>query len=170
MPTQIDVTALTEYVRWSVALLGAFAGALWLALVVWTFRDMRARSRDFFAQLLAAMVAATLPIAGFIIYLILRPRETLSEAYERSLEAEALLQEIEERPFCPGCNRPTRNNWHVCPYCQTILKKPCPNCKQMLDLTWNVCAFCATPAPGWESRAALDGSPTQEGMTQTNQT
>jgi hypothetical protein len=149
MPTEIDLTSLTTYVRWSVALLGAFVGALWLALVVWTFRDMRARSRDIFAQLLASMVAAILPIAGFIIYLILRPRETLSEVYERSLEAEALLQEIEERPFCPGCNRPTRKDWHVC-----------PNCKQMLDLTWNVCAFCATPAPGRESRAALDGSPT----------
>ena len=113
MTNEIDFTSLATYVRWSIALLGAFAGALWLALIVWTFRDMRARSRDLFAQLLAAMVSAILPIAGFVIYLILRPRETLSETYERSLEAEALLQEIEERPVCTGCNRPTRNNWHV---------------------------------------------------------
>ena len=159
MTNEIDFTSLATYVRWSIALLGAFAGALWLALIVWTFRDMRARSRDLFAQLLAAMVSAILPIAGFVIYLILRPRETLSETYERSLEAEALLQEIEERPFCPGCNLYTRNKWHDCPQCQTILKKPCPNCNQMLELTWNVCAFCANPAPGRESRAALDGKP-----------
>ena len=160
MSLEPDLNSWTTYVRWSIALLGAFVGALWLALVVWTYRDMRARSRDIFAQLLAAMVAAILPIAGFTIYLILRPRETLAEAYERSLEAEALLQEIEERPFCPGCNRPARGDWQVCPYCQTILKKPCPGCKAMLDLTWNVCAFCATAAPGRESRAALDGSST----------
>ncbi|NIW47440.1 MAG: zinc ribbon domain-containing protein, partial [Gammaproteobacteria bacterium] len=68
---------------------------VWISLVVWTFRDMRARSRDPFAQLLAAVVVAILPGAGLLVYLILRPPETLAEAYERALEEEALLQEIE---------------------------------------------------------------------------
>ena len=150
-----DLTDILNYVRIGVALLGAFTAALWLSLVIWTFRDMRSRSRDVFAQFLAALVVAALNIPGFIVYLILRPPETLAQAYERSLEEEALLQEIEERPTCPGCGRATHTEWKVCPFCQTILKKACPQCGKLLDLNWNVCANCGTPAPGREAKASF---------------
>ena len=53
-----------------------------------------------------AVMVAILNVPGLLIYIFLRPRETLSEAYERSLEEEALLQEIEEKPVCPGCLDP----------------------------------------------------------------
>jgi RNA polymerase subunit RPABC4/transcription elongation factor Spt4 len=151
-----DLPAILNYVRYGVALLGAFIAALWLSLVIWTFRDMRSRSRDIFAQFLAALVVAVLNIPGFIVYLILRPPETLSQSYARSLEEEALLQEIEERPTCPGCSRATKPDWKICPHCQTILKKVCSNCGKLLDLNWNVCASCGTPAPGREARASFE--------------
>jgi endonuclease YncB( thermonuclease family) len=38
--------------------LGAMTAAFWLALIIWTFRDVRARSRDIFAQILAALLVA----------------------------------------------------------------------------------------------------------------
>ena len=124
------------------AVLGALLIALWLSLVIWSFRDMRARSRDPFAQFLAALVVAALPGAGVLIYLILRPPETLTEAYERALEEEALLQEIEERPACPGCSRTVDPNWILCPHCHTRLKKACPDCNALMELQWNLCPFC----------------------------
>jgi len=77
--------------------------------------------------------------------LMLRPRETLSEAYERSLVEEALLQEIEEKPTCPGCKQRVQADWQVCPSCHTRLKKPCIRCGQTLELAWNLCPYCATP-------------------------
>jgi len=80
-----------------VAFLGAFLAALWVSLILWTFRDARSRSRDPFAHLLAALMVAVFGPLGMFIYLILRPQETLAEAYERSLEEEALLQDIEVR-------------------------------------------------------------------------
>jgi len=116
--------------------------ALWLALIVWAYRDMRSRSRDTFAQLGSLLLVALLTIPGLIIYLLVRPRETLSEAYERSLEEEALLQEIEEKPTCPGCGQRVQDNWQACPHCFTRLKKPCTNCSQMLELSWQVCPYC----------------------------
>ena len=155
MPINFDLDSITFYVQLTITVLGAFLAALWLALTIWTFRDMRARSRDIFAQLLATLVVAILNIPGFIVYLILRPRETLAEAYERSIEEEALLQEIEERQTCPGCSRNVDEDWHYCPNCQTILKKPCRSCGRLLDLTWNVCPFDGTPAPGREALAQL---------------
>ena len=116
--------------------------ALWLALVVWAYRDIRSRSRDTFAQLGTLVLVAVLMIPGCIIYLLVRPRETLAEAYERSLEEEALLQEIEEKPTCPGCGQRVQDNWQACPHCFTRLKKPCTNCHQMLELSWQVCPYC----------------------------
>ncbi|MCP5098719.1 MAG: zinc ribbon domain-containing protein [Chloroflexi bacterium] len=133
---------IVSYLTIVAAIAGALIAALWISLVVWAFRDMRARSRDPFAQMLSALVVAVLPIVGIIIYLILRPPETLAEGYERSLEEEALLQEIEERPSCPGCSRTVQGDWILCPYCHTRLKKACPDCNSLLDLQWNLCPFC----------------------------
>ncbi len=133
---------------------GMVLAAFWLAMVIWTFRDMRARSRDFIAQLLVALLVAVLNVPGLVIYLMLRPRETLSEAYERSLEEEALLQEIEEKPTCPGCKQRVQESWQACPACHTRLKQPCVRCGQMLELSWNLCPYCATAQTGYggESR------------------
>jgi RNA polymerase subunit RPABC4/transcription elongation factor Spt4 len=124
------------------SILGALLAAVWISLVVWTFRDMRSRSRDPFAQLLAAVVVAILPGAGLLVYLILRPPETLAEAYERALEEEALLQEIEERPACPGCSRTVDGRWILCPHCHTRLRKICRDCNSLMELQWNLCPYC----------------------------
>ncbi len=132
---------------------GAIIASTWLGMVLWTLRDMRARSRDVLAQGAATLMVAVLHVFGLILYLMLRPRETLAEAYERSLEEEALLQGIEEKPVCPGCGRPSNVLWQVCPHCHTRLKKPCTNCGHLLDLAWNLCPFCATQqSTGSESR------------------
>jgi hypothetical protein len=126
------------------AFLGAFLAALWLSLVIWTFRDIRARSRDIFAQILATLVVAILNLPGLLIYIMVRPRETLAEAYDRSLEEEALLQSIEEQESCPGCSQRTDPNWVICPFCHTKLKKNCRQCGRAIHLHWTVCPYCGT--------------------------
>jgi RNA polymerase subunit RPABC4/transcription elongation factor Spt4 len=131
------------------AVVGAFGAALWLSLILWAFRDIRKRSRDPVAQIFAAAVVAILNLPGLVIYLILRPPETLAEAYERSLEEEALLQSIEEKAICPGCGRAARDDWQVCPFCHTKLKKVCVTCSALLDLGWNICPFCASSQLGY---------------------
>jgi RNA polymerase subunit RPABC4/transcription elongation factor Spt4 len=156
-----NLDALSDYVLLIVAFLGAFVSALWLSLIIWTFRDMRARSRDIFAQILAAAVVAVLTVPGLIIYLILRPPKTLAETYEQSLEEEALLQEIEEKRVCPGCGRQADEDWRICPNCMTKLKKPCAKCGQLMDLPWNVCPYCATPVEGMRSN---DGAESPEAI------
>ncbi len=129
-----------------VALFAAFLTAVWISVVIWTFRDIRSRSRDIFAQVLATLMALVFfpffPLPGLILYYILRPRETLAEVYERSLEEEALLQGIEERLACPGCNRRIEEDFMICPTCHTRLKKACPTCGRLLHLRWNICPYC----------------------------
>lgn len=140
--------------------LSVYAGvvlvAFWVAMIMWAYRDMRSRSRDGLAQILVAVVVALLNLPGLLIYLFLRPRETLSEAYERSLEEEALLQEIEEKPTCPTCRQRIEADWQLCPNCHTVLKRACVRCSRLLELTWEICPFCATPQAQTSGRTAGD--------------
>ncbi|MBN1584074.1 MAG: zinc ribbon domain-containing protein [Anaerolineae bacterium] len=134
-----------------VAFFSAFTVALWISLVIWTFRDMRARTRDAFAQLLVAAMVLILGPLGTILYLMLRPRETLAEKYERSLEEEALLQDIEERTICPACKQPIENDFMVCPVCHTKLRQHCAHCDRLIHPRWSVCPYCGktqAPIPG----------------------
>ncbi|KAF0108279.1 MAG: hypothetical protein FD146_853 [Anaerolineaceae bacterium] len=133
---------------------GAFLAALWLALIVWTYRDIRNRHRDRLVHILAAGLVALLNLPGVLVYLVLRPAHTLEEEYERTLEEEALLQAIEDQPLCPGCERRVREDWVVCPNCQTKLKKPCHHCGKLMELPWNICPYCGTPAPGMRREGA----------------
>lgn len=142
---------------------GMVLAALWLAMVIWAFRDMRSRSRDLLAQLLVAVMVALLTFPGLLIYLFLRPRETLSEAYERSLEEEALLQEIEEKPVCPGCRQRINEDWQACPNCHTRLKKACTRCGKMLELSWDLCPYCAASQPAYASEKTASTAPTGYG-------
>jgi len=146
MPFNLD--SLANNILLITAFFGAFLSALWLSLILWTYRDMRARSRDVYAQILAAVVVAVLFLPGLVVYLILRPPQTLNEIYEDSLEEEALLQEIEERRTCPGCGRHAPEDWIVCPNCHTKLKKNCAHCGRLMDLPWNLCPYCATSVEG----------------------
>jgi len=133
----------------------AVLAACWLAMIIWAYRDMRARSRDRLAQLIVAFMVAVLNLPGLLIYIFLRPRETLSEAYERSLEEEALLQDIEEKPVCPACGQRVKENWQACPSCHTRLKKPCINCGHVLELSWNMCPYCTASQVSYKTDDAL---------------
>jgi RNA polymerase subunit RPABC4/transcription elongation factor Spt4 len=143
-----DPTFLSGFALILSSLTGAFLVALWVALVVWTYRDIRARHRDRLVHILAALLVAILNLPGVLVYLILRPQRTLEEEYQQTLEEEALLQAIEENTVCPGCERHVREDWVVCPSCQTKLRKPCHSCGRLMELPWNICPYCGTPAPG----------------------
>jgi len=130
------------------AFAGAFLVALWVSLVVWTYRDIRSRARDPLVQTLSALLVAVLNLPGVLVYLILRPPRTLEEEYQRTLEEEALLQALEDLPLCPGCERRVKEDWQVCPNCHTKLKKNCHACSKLMELPWNICPYCGTPAPG----------------------
>jgi len=123
-------------------LAGAYVLVFWISIVAWTYRDIRDRSRDAAFQVVAVLLVLVFNILGLVIYLILRPRETLAEAYARSLEEEALLQELEEQGICPSCKRYITGEFVICPYCRTQLKEPCIKCGRPLSFNWLACPYC----------------------------
>lgn len=163
MPAIPSVELLTGSLNVLLGFLGIALAALWFALAIWAARDLRARSRSIAAAALVFLLVLVLPIVGLVIYLLLRPRETLAEAYDRALGQEALLQQIEERPACPGCSRTIDSRWMVCPHCHTRLREPCPACNSLLELQWDLCPYCGTivraePVEAAVAAPAIDGA------------
>jgi RNA polymerase subunit RPABC4/transcription elongation factor Spt4 len=135
---------------------GVWALLLWLSIVVWVYRDSRDRSRDSSLQVLSVFVVLMFfpgfNIPGLALYLMLRPRDTLEEAYARSLEEEALLRELGDEGSCPSCRRLTDKEFQYCPSCcKTQLKDRCAKCERLLSYSWVACPSCGTvretPAP-----------------------
>jgi RNA polymerase subunit RPABC4/transcription elongation factor Spt4 len=131
---------------------GIWALLLWLSIVVWVYRDIRDRTRDSSLQLLSVFVVLmffpAFNVPGLALYLMLRPRDTLEEAYARSLEEEALLRELGDEGSCPSCRRLTEKSFKFCPSCQTQLKDACASCDQLLSFSWVACPYCGTARPG----------------------
>lgn len=126
---------------------GLWVVLLWLAIIVWTYRDVRSRTRDPLLQVLAIFLVLMFFIPGLALYLLVRPQETLEEGYARSLEEEALLREIGEEGACPTCRRFVERDFLVCPFCQAHLKEVCTSCGRLLSFTWLACPYCGTARP-----------------------
>jgi RNA polymerase subunit RPABC4/transcription elongation factor Spt4 len=140
------------------ALIGAYLTALWFCLVVWTFRDIHKRTRDVIVQILATLLVLVFNLPGLVLYLILRPPETLDEQYERALEEEALLEEIRERQACPTCKAHVEPTFVLCPMCATQVKRRCPSCSELLQLGWKLCPYCGYREPARDAEPATIGS------------
>jgi hypothetical protein len=140
-----------------VAALGAFIFAFWVAMGIWAFNDIRSRSRDWLAIILAVLLVMVFPIVGLILYMLIRPKSTLADAYDRALEEEALLRELEETHACAACGVPVKETWIFCPNCHTQLQHTCPACSNLVRNEWAICVYCGTAQrPAVATRAAQE--------------
>jgi Double zinc ribbon len=137
-----------------------YAVLLWLGTAYWAFRDMQARTENpilpYFSAALIIFFTPLLFVFAVVLYLIVRPRESLAEIYERSLAEESLLAEVEKNELCPVCRDRVHADWLVCPNCRTRLHRVCPSCNRLADPHWPLCAYCGhefAPAPPKEPEA-----------------
>ena len=133
-----------DLARIAIIIAVAYFLVLWVAALVWTYRDIASRTRDSFSQTIALILVLVFNLPGLLVYLVLRPQETLVDAYDHQLEAEALLHEIQDQATCPSCRRKIDDDFIACPYCRTALRTPCENCSKALATTWVLCPYCAS--------------------------
>jgi RNA polymerase subunit RPABC4/transcription elongation factor Spt4 len=152
------VGPLLDVLKW---VFGIYIVLLWMATVIWTYRDIHARHEEALLQVLAVSMALLLPFAGLGVYMMLRPRQTISDRYERSLEEEYLRHDIEEQFVCPQCQRGIDHEFILCPHCHTALRRRCISCDHVIDLTWSICPYCGDDGSG------LVGRTTQIRMRET---
>ena len=172
-PGSSTLSNITNYLGIFIGFLVAFLVIFWLSLIIWTFRDIRSRTQDFLSQILGTLLVTVFFIGGLFIYLILRPRYTLAEVYERQLEEESLLVEMTERQTCTNCHARVESDFQVCPSCGQKLKRPCPKCERLLELRWTFCPYCASNLtsmpmqnmPGMSNVPAIQG---MQGMPPAN--
>jgi RNA polymerase subunit RPABC4/transcription elongation factor Spt4 len=134
--------AIARGLQLLIALGGAYLLALWFALIVWTFQDIQTRSRSVVAQIFSTLVVVLFFVPGVLIYLILRPRDTLDDAFQRSLEEEYLLQDLDELLLCPTCQHQVESDFIFCPHCRSALRTSCVGCGRLIDLRWDICPYC----------------------------
>ncbi len=128
-----------------VAVLGAFLFAFWIAMGIWTFNDIRTRSRDWLSISLAVVLVLVFPIIGWLLYMMIRPKVTLAEMYDRALEEESLLRELEETLTCHTCGIPVKESWVYCPNCHSQLQHACSTCGALVRNEWDICVNCGAP-------------------------
>ena len=133
--------------QFTIAGLAAFGVALWFAMAVWTYRDIERRSSNIAVQILATLVVVLGFLPGIVIYLLLRPRETVEQRYQREIEDSYLAQEISSIAACPICARAVKDEFIFCPDCGTSLRRTCGSCGRLADADWKVCAFCGHDLP-----------------------
>ncbi len=158
------LTTLQGFVGPLIGCTVAFVVIFWLSLIIWTFRDIRSRTQDMISQVLATVLVAAFFVGGLFIYMILRPRQTLAEIYERQLEEESLLAEMTERQTCSNCHARIESDFQVCPSCSQKLKRSCPKCERLLELRWTFCPYCATNVAG----SSMPGMPNMAAMQNAN--
>jgi hypothetical protein len=143
----------------------AFMVILWLTLCFWAFRDIQSRTRDLVAQIFATLLVLFLNFPGVLIYMLVRPKETLAQAYERSLQEEYMLQDLEEREICPVCRVKTQPDFQFCYSCRTRLRRECTGCGQLIKVKWASCPYCSTPQKVRSRESTLDRAGLGAGRT-----
>jgi RNA polymerase subunit RPABC4/transcription elongation factor Spt4 len=98
----------------------------WVVIPIWVAGDARQRGAE--SPLLWAVFVLLTWIVGLVIYLLLRPRETVT--FE-----------------CDSCGRQVKSEYTACPHCGNDLRPRigrCPSCKRLVDRDWAFCPYCKT--------------------------
>jgi hypothetical protein len=143
----------------------------WAALAYWVYKDARRRVEDPWMVWMAVLLGLV-PVAGVMVYVLVRPPEYLDDVRERELEIKEMEARLGRRELqCPVCRAEIERDFLVCPVCTTKLKQACVNCKQPLEALWQICPHCETPvapaqptlvADSWETPRPRLRGPSQQ--------
>jgi len=103
---------------------------LWLAVVIWVYRDAEKRGMS---GLLWALLVFIGSIVALIIYLIVRTEVCARPTNGAVKEA------------CPGCGKDVASGFVFCPHCGGRVKPVCPSCQKPVDKNWKACPHCGVP-------------------------
>ncbi len=141
----------------------SYALVLWLSAVIWAYRDVRSRTDDQTSQIIAVVLVAVFNVPGLLVYLVIRPHGTMEGLFERSIENEAMLHELQlSANACQSCRRPIEDEFVICPWCRIILREPCRNCSKAVRTSWLACPYCTAdrvpPRPQPVAQTPGDGN------------
>ena len=124
---------------------------LYALSIVWISRDARLRGE----APMKWMIIGLVPGAGIIAYLLLRPPMLAMDRDEQELEVALKQRELMRYGECVKCGYPVKDDYVLCPNCQTQLRNLCQGCGKPLEPSWPVCPYCTTPVGGQSKPASV---------------
>ncbi|HBB64479.1 hypothetical protein A3K02_02315 [candidate division WS6 bacterium RIFOXYD1_FULL_33_8] len=116
----------------------------WLVLIGWVWIDSGERTSKKSIRITYLLLVIILNIPGLIIYLIIRPSETIEEIYWADLERRYLKFETSELGDCPKCGSQLFPGFVFCTNCGFEIKKKCPSCGMLINKDHKHCEYCGT--------------------------
>ncbi len=139
-------------------------GIFWLVVLYWVWLDSGDRTSNKTVRYMYVVLVGLLNIIGWIIYLIIRPSQTIEEIYWADLERRYLKYETAELGDCPKCGTQLYPGYTFCPNCNYRLKRRCSRCEVNIDRKNKYCPYCGQEAKSRTTPEQL--SPTKEVMQQ----
>jgi len=101
---------------------------LWIAIIIWVYRDAERRGMN---GVLWSLLVFVGNLIGLLIYLIVRNDSVVP----KQIETQSTLA-------CPNCAKPVLPRYAFCPHCGARLQAVCPACKESVASDWRVCPHC----------------------------
>jgi len=154
--TQIDFSFV-----WT--LFGIALGAFWIVVLYWVWLDSGDRTTNRNTRVAYVLLVLFLFVVGLIIYLLIRPSQTIEEIYWADLERRYLKYETAELGDCPKCGTQLYPGFTFCPNCRYVLKMKCSNCELEMDKQYKYCPSCGNQMLG-RTEPVEEDHPTREVM------
>ena len=132
---------LTPQVKMWLRVAGWALLILYIAGIIWVYRDAEARSRQPWLWFILGFI----PVIGPIVYMMVRPPLYLVDKMEQQLEMARLEREAISTGACPRCGYPLEREYLICPSCTQRVRNQCEVCERALDPSWRACPYCRTP-------------------------
>jgi len=113
----------------------------WIVVTSWIWVDSSERTTSKGMRLFYLLIGL-IPVFGWIIYLIIRPSETIDEIYWGDLERRYLKYEAKDLGDCPNCGTQLYPGFVFCPSCKKRVKNKCTSCNMYVDLEYKYCPHC----------------------------
>ena len=113
----------------------------WVVVTSWIWVDSDERTTNKWIRIFYVVIGM-IPVLGWIIYLIVRPPETIDEIYWGDLERRYLKYEAKDLGDCPKCGTQLYPGYIYCPNCNKRIKIKCPKCGVYIDLDSKYCTHC----------------------------
>lgn len=123
-------------------LFGIALGAFWIVVLYWVWLDSGERTTKKSVRIAYLILVALLFVVGLIIYMLIRPNQTIQEIYWADLERRYLKYETAELGDCPKCGTQLFPGFTYCPNCRYTLKVKCTQCGVEIDKQYRYCPSC----------------------------
>ncbi len=116
----------------------------WIVVLDWVWLDAGERTTKRTSRVVYLLLVLFLNVIGWIIYLIIRPSQTIEQIYWADLERRYLKYETAELGDCPKCGTQLYPGYTFCPKCGLELKTRCEVCNVYIEKSNEYCPYCGT--------------------------